>query len=168
MLLELEQERQAFLAKEVELAAARQQLRAARTEGSAAPGAQSHGGGSVWGSEGGHGSNSHGDAGGYHHAQGKRPLTMAGWEDLIEEASADLERLEGHVCTTSQRLIELQARNVQLAEAVGAAMQQRLEAEQQVQAAELGAKVGGGKGVMFALFALWLVNAACRAAALAT
>lgn len=37
-----------------------------------------------------------------------KPLAMSGWEDLIEEAAADLERIEGHVATAAARLIELQ------------------------------------------------------------
>lgn len=36
---------------------------------------------------------------------------MSGWEDLIEEAGADLERIEGHVAAASERLVALQARN---------------------------------------------------------
>lgn len=41
-------------------------------------------------------------------AAAAKPLAMSGWEDLIEEAAADLEGLEGHVATVAQRLIELQ------------------------------------------------------------
>jgi hypothetical protein len=33
---------------------------------------------------------------------------MSGWEDLIEEAGGDLERLEGHVAAAAERLVALQ------------------------------------------------------------
>jgi hypothetical protein len=33
---------------------------------------------------------------------------MSGWEDLIEEAGSDLERLEGHVAAAAERLVALQ------------------------------------------------------------
>lgn len=41
-------------------------------------------------------------------AAGARPLAMSGWEDLVDEAAADLEKVEGHVAAAAQRLIELQ------------------------------------------------------------
>jgi hypothetical protein len=41
-------------------------------------------------------------------ADGARPLAMSGWEDLIEEAGGDLERLEGHVAAAAERLVALQ------------------------------------------------------------
>jgi hypothetical protein len=43
-------------------------------------------------------------------AAAAKPLAMSGWEDLIEEAAADLEGLEGRVATAAQRLVELQVR----------------------------------------------------------
>lgn len=43
-----------------------------------------------------------------HVASAARPLAMSGWEDLIDEAAADLERLETHVAAAATRLIELQ------------------------------------------------------------
>jgi hypothetical protein len=36
---------------------------------------------------------------------------MSGWEDLIEEAAADLEGLESKVATAAQRLVDLQVRS---------------------------------------------------------
>jgi hypothetical protein len=39
---------------------------------------------------------------------GARPLSMSGWEDLIEEAGEDLERVEGHVTAAAGRLVALQ------------------------------------------------------------
>jgi hypothetical protein len=124
--LKLEQERQAFVSKEAELAMTKQRLRSVLAEASKGD-ARSQGG--SWGSGGG---------------ANKRPLTMAGWEDLIDEASADLEQLESHVCSATQRLIELQAQNVQLSESVGEAAEQKLRAEQAVQLAQLHVKVGHG------------------------
>jgi len=41
-------------------------------------------------------------------AAGAKPLAMSGWEDLVDEAAADLEKIEGHVAAAAQRLIELQ------------------------------------------------------------
>jgi multidrug efflux pump subunit AcrA (membrane-fusion protein) len=41
-------------------------------------------------------------------AAAAKPLAMSGWEDLIEEAAADLEGLEGRVATAAQRLVKLQ------------------------------------------------------------
>lgn len=41
-------------------------------------------------------------------AAGARPLAMSGWEDLVDEAAADLEIVEGHVAAAAQRLVELQ------------------------------------------------------------
>lgn len=41
-------------------------------------------------------------------AAGARPLAMSGWEDLVDEAAADLEKVEGHVAAAAQRLIQLQ------------------------------------------------------------
>lgn len=35
---------------------------------------------------------------------------MSGWEDLIEEAGGDLERLEGHVAAAAERLVALQVK----------------------------------------------------------
>jgi uncharacterized membrane-anchored protein YhcB (DUF1043 family) len=43
-------------------------------------------------------------------ASGACPLAMSGWEDLVDEAAADLEKVEGHVAAAAQRLIELQVR----------------------------------------------------------
>jgi hypothetical protein len=45
-------------------------------------------------------------------AAAAKPLAMSGWEDLIEEAAADLEGLEGRVTAAAQRLVELQVRGV--------------------------------------------------------
>jgi hypothetical protein len=44
-------------------------------------------------------------------AAGARPLAMSGWEDLVDEAAADLDKVEGHVAAAAQRLIELQVRH---------------------------------------------------------
>jgi hypothetical protein len=41
-------------------------------------------------------------------AAGARPLAMSGWEDLVDEAASDMERLEGRVAAAAERLIELQ------------------------------------------------------------
>lgn len=41
-------------------------------------------------------------------AAGARPLAMSGWEDLVDEAAADLDKVEGHVAAAAQRLIQLQ------------------------------------------------------------
>jgi hypothetical protein len=43
-------------------------------------------------------------------AAAARPLAMSGWEDLVDEAAADLEKVEGHVAAAAQRVIELQVR----------------------------------------------------------
>jgi hypothetical protein len=43
-----------------------------------------------------------------HLAAAAKPLAMSGWEDLIDEASADLERLEVQVSAAAQHLLELQ------------------------------------------------------------
>lgn len=43
-----------------------------------------------------------------------KPLAMSGWEDLIEEAAADLEKIEGYVSTAAERLIELQVSVVRI------------------------------------------------------
>ena len=43
-----------------------------------------------------------------HVAAGARPLAMSGWEDLVDEAAADLEKVEGHVAAAAQRLVELE------------------------------------------------------------
>eukprot|EP00775_Hariotina_reticulata_P004786 gene4786-5036_t len=55
-----------------------------------------------------------------HVASAARPLAMSGWEDLIDEAAADLERLETHVAAAATRLIELQASASGAAEALTA------------------------------------------------
>lgn len=122
--LKLEQERRAFVGKETELALTKQRLRGVLAEGSKV---DSRSQGSTWGSGGGTSS---------------RPLSMAGWEDLIDEASADLEQLEGHVCTATQRLIEIQAQSTQLQGQVAEAAEEKLRAEQALQAAQLQLKVG--------------------------
>jgi hypothetical protein len=44
-------------------------------------------------------------------AAAAKPLAMSGWEDLIEEAAADLEGLESKVATAAQRLVDLQVRS---------------------------------------------------------
>lgn len=43
-----------------------------------------------------------------HVASAARPLAMSGWEDLIDEAAADLQRLEAHVAAAAAHLIKLQ------------------------------------------------------------
>lgn len=43
-----------------------------------------------------------------HVAAGAKPLAMSGWEDLVDEAAADLQRVEAHVAAAAARLIELQ------------------------------------------------------------
>lgn len=75
----------------------------------------------------------------------KRPLSdsISGWEDLIEEASADLEQLEGHISNAAQRLASLTSQNVQLAQAADEAMAKRLDAEQLERQALDQLKVGG-------------------------
>lgn len=39
---------------------------------------------------------------------------MSAWEDMIEEASAELDRVEDQLQTASNHLLELQAKNQQL------------------------------------------------------
>lgn len=74
-------------------------------------------------------------------AAGAKQLAMSGWEDLIEEASADLERVEGHVCASSQRLVDLESQQRMVAEAVAAANRQLLCTQAAVQQEELSGKV---------------------------
>eukprot|EP00967_Tisochrysis_lutea_P108750 scaffold168658_cov17-Tisochrysis_lutea.AAC.1 len=60
----------------------------------------------------------------------------AGWEDLIDEASEDLEQMEGRVRATTQRLVELQGQATSAMEAVVAQEEARVLAEQQAQHAQ--------------------------------
>jgi hypothetical protein len=60
-------------------------------------------------------------------------LPPAGWEDLIEEASGDLERLEGHISAATQRLVQLQAEALQAAAAAREARQEQLGVQQLAQ-----------------------------------
>jgi hypothetical protein len=78
--LELQEERQALVKKEAEGAARRQGAR----QDSAQEGRRARG------------------------DRGKPQGVMSKWEDLIDEASADLERIEAHVLAASHRLVELQ------------------------------------------------------------
>lgn len=137
---ELEAVRREVVKRDVDLAAARQRLRqltaAAGTAG-AAPGAKGHSaasqGRNSWGSEGGCSSVVEGGAkdGCANPAPGPlRPLSMAGWEDLLDQASADLEQLEGQVSAASMRLMELQAEQGILTEAVRVLAERRAQAEQ--------------------------------------
>jgi len=75
-------------------------------------------------------------------------LRRAGWEDLIDEASEDLEQLEGRVRAATQRLLELQAQATSATEAVVAQEEARALAEQQAQHAQAVVEVGsrGWKG----------------------
>ncbi|KXZ56600.1 hypothetical protein GPECTOR_1g54 [Gonium pectorale] len=61
----------------------------------------------------------------------KRPLSvaMSGMDDLLEEAAADLEQLEGHIANVTNRLVDMQVQNLQLAQQVAAAMRSRADAE---------------------------------------
>ena len=67
-----------------------------------------------------------------HVAAGAQPLAVSGWEDLVDEAAADLERVEGHVAAAAQRLIDLQASAASAAEALLATQR---ESERQTAAA---------------------------------
>eukprot|EP00798_Chlamydomonas_sp_ICE-L_P018347 gene18347-24812_t len=111
----LEQERFTSLSKEAELATCRQQLRNSIKRGRS--------GGSESGSTGPTSANGS--------TAVRRALPVSGWEDLIDEASADLEQLEGHVCNVARRLINLQSQASTAAGEAAVAEQRRLEAELQ-------------------------------------
>ncbi|PNH12472.1 hypothetical protein TSOC_000574, partial [Tetrabaena socialis] len=114
VVLHLEQERHAGMAQQGELAGLRQKLRALAAD-------------SILAASGGAGD-------GRSPANSlKRPLSvrMAGIEDLLEEAAADLEQLEGHISASTQRLLGLQAQNLALGQQVSEALRRRAEAEAQ-------------------------------------
>ncbi|KAG2441080.1 hypothetical protein HXX76_003933 [Chlamydomonas incerta] len=129
--LQLEQERHAGVAQQCELAALRQTLRSHKSltittsfEGGSGASASSTasagpGGSTIALARGGAGT--------------KRPLSVSvsGMEELLEEAAADLEQLEGHVSSVTQRLLGLQGQNLELAQQVAAALRRRAEAEAQ-------------------------------------
>lgn len=135
-MLQLEQERHAGVAQQCELAALRQTLRSHKSlaittsfEGarSASASASSTASAATSGSTSAALARSGGGAG------TKRPLSVSvsGMEELLEEAAADLEQLEGHVSSVTQRLLGLQGQNLELAQQVAAALRRRAEAEAQ-------------------------------------
>lgn len=147
VLVQLEQERHAGMAQQCEVVSLRQQLRAHQAAALTRPpassphhtlGAPADGPGAAmptW--------RSPGTGGGV-----KRPLSasMAGMEELLEEAAADLEQVEGHVGTATQRLLGLQAQSLALAKQVAEALRSRAQAEaaagSELQRAHVGAPHG--------------------------
>ncbi|GFR47121.1 hypothetical protein Agub_g8808 [Astrephomene gubernaculifera] len=112
-LVQLEQERHAGMAQHAELVNLRQKLRAQQAS-DIVSNAGSTGGLSASSSL-------------------KRPLaaSMSGMEDLLEEAAADLDQLEGHIVNAKQHLLGLQAQNLELTQQVSGAIRSKAEAEAQ-------------------------------------
>ncbi|GIL44456.1 hypothetical protein Vafri_1914, partial [Volvox africanus] len=113
VLHQLEQERHASMAHQGEVVALRQRLRAHQVAGI---------------------TTSSGPASGSSSRSGttlKRPLSaaMSSMEEVMEEAAADLEQLEGHVANVTQRLLDLQSQNLRLAHQVSAALHTKAAAE---------------------------------------
>ncbi len=160
VLVQLEQERHAGMAQHCEVVSLRRQLRAhqaAALTRPAAPsphhplGAPADGPGAAvptW--------RSPGTGGGV-----KRPLSasMAGMEELLEEAAADLEQVEGHVGTATQRLLGLQAQSLALAKQVAEALRSRAQAEaaagSELQRAQVSASQAARTGIYHRLPPSW-------------
>ena len=149
--IEAEQERHASTSAQVEVTGLRQQLRTAATAATAPPASAGlpHSGSATAAASGGlkrplhlHHSASLPDAA----ALPRASASAMALEDLMEEACADLEQMEAHVASATQRLVGLQAQNLALAQDAAAATKAKLAAEGQARQEQEALKVGRRDG----------------------